>query len=55
MEQEKDYFWFYVGALIVAAIIGVLLLKSREMESVPVKAYEETKSQVERQMQNRAP
>lgn len=55
MEQEKDYFWFYIGALIVAAIIGVLLLKGREMESVPTKAYEETKQQVERQMQNAKP
>ncbi|SMF93694.1 hypothetical protein SAMN02949497_0981 [Methylomagnum ishizawai] len=55
MDQEKDNFWLYVGAIIVAAIIGVLLLKGREMESIPTKAYEETKSQVERQMQNARP
>lgn len=55
MDQEKDHFWLYIGAIIVAAIVGVLLLKGREMESVPFKAYDETKSQVERQMQNAKP
>jgi uncharacterized protein (UPF0333 family) len=52
MEQEKDNFWLYIGAIIVAAIIGVFLLKGREMESVPTAAYNETKAQVEKQMQN---
>ncbi len=52
MEQEKDNFWLWIGLVIVAAIVGVFLLKAREMESVPVKAYEETKSEVERQIQN---
>ncbi|HYE34994.1 hypothetical protein [Methylocaldum sp.] len=55
MEQEKDNFWLYIGGIIVAAIVGVFLLKSREMESVPVKAFEETRSQVERQIQNAKP
>jgi ubiquinone biosynthesis protein COQ9 len=54
-EQERDYFWYYIGALIIAAIVGVILLKGREMESVPTQAYEETKAQVERQMQNAKP
>jgi hypothetical protein len=52
MEQEKDNFWLWIGAVIVAAIVGVFLLKGREMESVPTKAYEETKAQVEKQIQN---
>lgn len=51
MEQEKDNFWLYIGGIIVAAIVGVFLLKSREMESVPYNAYEETKSEVEQQIQ----
>jgi uncharacterized membrane protein len=55
MEQEKDNFWLYIGGVIVAAIVGVFLLKAREMESVPTKAYEETKAQVERQIQNAKP
>ena len=32
MEQEKDNFWLYIGALIVAVIIGVFILKARENE-----------------------
>jgi hypothetical protein len=51
MEQEKDNFWLYIGALIVAVIIGVFLLKSREMESVPSDAYQQTKAEVEKQME----
>lgn len=50
MEQEKDNFWLYIGGIIIAAVVGVFLLKSREMESVPYKAFEETKSEVERQI-----
>jgi|APFre7841882590_1041340.scaffolds.fasta_scaffold589200_1 hypothetical protein len=52
MEQEKDYFWYYIGALIIAVIFGVFLLKSREMESVPVEAHSQLNQQVEKQMQN---
>jgi hypothetical protein len=51
MEQEKDNFWLYIGAVIVATVICVFLLKSREMESVPTDAYNETRAQVEKQMQ----
>ncbi|HUL11602.1 MAG TPA: hypothetical protein VLU73_05485 [Methylococcaceae bacterium] len=51
MEKEKDNFWLYIGGIIVAAIVLVFLLKGREMESVPYKAFEETKTQVEGQIQ----
>lgn len=50
---ERDNFWLWVGAVIVAAIVGVFLLKGRETQSVPNDAYKETQQQVERQMQNR--
>jgi hypothetical protein len=53
--KERDNFWIYIGAIIAAAIVGVFLLKGREMQSVPYEAYQETKSQVERQMQNAKP
>lgn len=53
--QQRDNFWIYIGAIIAAAIVGVFLLKGREMQSVPYEAYQETKSQVERQMQNAKP
>jgi hypothetical protein len=51
MEQEKDNFWLYIGAVIVAAVVGVFILKSREMESVPTDAYNQTRAQVEKQME----
>ena len=51
MEQEKDNFWLYIGALIVAVIIGVFLLKSREMESVPTDAYNQTRGEIEKQIE----
>ncbi|HYE35679.1 hypothetical protein [Methylocaldum sp.] len=50
-ETKKDYFWFYVGGLIILVIVGVFLLKGREMASVPYEAYKETKQEVERQIQ----
>jgi hypothetical protein len=51
MEQEKDNFWLYIGALIVVVIIGVFLLKSREMESVPTEAYAQTRGEIEKQIE----
>lgn len=51
MENEKDYFWFYIGGIIATAVVLVLLLKSRETESVPYKAFEETKQQVDKQIE----
>lgn len=50
MENEKDNFWLYIGGIIATAVVLVLLLKNRETESVPYKAFEETKSQVDKQI-----
>lgn len=50
MENEKDNFWLYIGGIIVTAIVLVLLLKNREMESVPYKSFEETKQEVDKQI-----
>ncbi|MEQ1529397.1 MAG: hypothetical protein ABL925_08780 [Methylococcales bacterium] len=30
VQQEKDYFWFYVGGLVVAMIVVVLMVKGSE-------------------------
>ncbi|CAI8781850.1 hypothetical protein [Methylocaldum szegediense] len=30
MEKEKDYFWYYVGGIIVAVAITVFMVKSSE-------------------------
>ena len=53
MEQEKDNMWMYIGALIVAVIIGVFLLKARENEASGWQngAYEESKAEAEKQIQ----
>ncbi|HWP01019.1 MAG TPA: hypothetical protein VNL74_10425 [Methylococcus sp.] len=51
MENEKDNFWLYIGALIVGVIVLVILFKNREMQSVPYSAYQETKAEVEKQIQ----
>ncbi len=50
MENEKDNFWLYIGGIIATAVVLVLLLKNRETESVPYKAYEETKQEVDKQI-----
>jgi hypothetical protein len=55
MEKEKDYFWFIIGGIIVLVIIGVMLFKGREMQSVPTSAYQELKQETEKQMQNTKP
>ena len=53
MEQEKDNFLVWIGALIIATLVGVFLLKARENEASGWQngAYEESKAEVEKQMQ----
>jgi hypothetical protein len=51
MEQEKDNFWMWIGAVIVATIIGVFILKSREMESVPTEGYAQTRGEIDKQIE----
>jgi hypothetical protein len=50
MENEKDNFWIYIGGIIAMAIVLVIMLKSRETESVPYSAFAETNAQVEKQI-----
>ncbi len=54
MEQEKDNFWLYIGAVILAAVIGVFMLKARENENSGWDngAYAESKAEVEKQIRN---
>lgn len=50
-ENEKDYFWFYIGGLIVVTIILVFMLKAREMEvSGAGEAQNQLKAEVEKQL-----
>jgi uncharacterized membrane protein len=50
--QEKDYFWFYIGGLIVATIILVLMLKADETKhlksGVVAEQQRETFSKIEK-------
>lgn len=52
MEKENDSFWLYIGAVIIAAVIGVFLLKARENENSGWDngAYQESKAEVEKQL-----
>ncbi len=45
-EQEKDNFWLYIGGLIVATVILVIMLKGRETEHLSTGAYDELKSEI---------
>lgn len=53
MEQEKDNFWLYIGAVILAAVIGVFLLKARENEvsGWDNGAIQESKAEVNKQLE----
>jgi uncharacterized protein (UPF0333 family) len=38
MEKEKDYFWYYVGGVIVAVVITMVMVKSSEHEKYATSA-----------------
>jgi hypothetical protein len=38
MEKEKDYFWYYVGGVIVAVAITLVMVKSSEHEKYATSA-----------------
>ena len=44
--QEKDNFWLYIAGIIVATIILVFMLKSRETEHLESGAVAEIQSEV---------
>lgn len=51
MEQEKDNFWLIIGGLIALAIVLVVMLKSREMESAGFSSgYSESRAEVDKQV-----
>ena len=55
MEQEKDNFWLWIGALIFATVVGVFLLKARENEvsGWDNGAVQESKAEVSKQTQRK--
>ena len=44
--QEKDNFWLWIGAIIVATVLLVFLLKARETEHLASGAVAEIQSEV---------
>jgi hypothetical protein len=52
MEQEKDNFWLYIGGLIAAVVVGVIIFKGMKQDDIPSKAFEEVRPQIEKQIQN---
>lgn len=52
MDEQKDNFWLWIGALIIAVIGGVFLLKARENENSGWDngSYAESKAEVEKQL-----
>jgi hypothetical protein len=48
-KKEKDNFWLYIGGIIVATILLVVVLKGRETEHL-TGGYEELQKEVSEQM-----
>lgn len=51
--QEKDYFWFYIGGLIVATIVLVLMLKADETKHLQSGAVAQSQSEVFQKIENK--
>lgn len=45
-EQEKDNFWLYIGGIIVATIVLVVILKGRETEHLSTGVYDEMRTEI---------
>ncbi len=51
--QEKDYFWFYIGGLIVTTIILVLMLKADETKHLQSGAVQQLQNETFQKIENR--
>ncbi len=51
--QEKDYFWFYIGGLIVATVILVLMLKADETKHLQSGAVAQSQAEVFQKIENK--
>ena len=43
--QEKDYFWFYIGGLIAATVVLVLMLKADETKHLQSGAVQQLQNE----------
>ncbi|MDD2863614.1 MAG: hypothetical protein PHQ03_06735 [Methylococcales bacterium] len=51
--QEKDYFWFYIGGLIAATVVLVLMLKGVETKHLESGVVAQSQSEVFQKVENR--
>lgn len=51
--QEKDNFWLYIAGIVVATVILVFMLKSRETEHLQSGAVAEIQSEVAAELSQR--
>ena len=51
--QEKDYFWFWIGGLIAATIVLVLMLKSDETKHLQSGAVAQSQAEVFQKIENK--
>lgn len=52
-EQEKDYFWFYIGGLIAATVVLVLMLKADETKHLQSGTVQQLQSETFQKIENR--
>jgi hypothetical protein len=51
--QEKDYFWFYIGGLIAATVVLVLMLKADETKHLQSGAVAQSQAEVFQKIENK--
>ncbi|MGR9051590.1 MAG: hypothetical protein ACU84J_02975 [Gammaproteobacteria bacterium] len=51
--QEKDNFWLYIAGIIVATVVLVFMLKSRETEHLASGAVAESQAEVAAELSSR--
>lgn len=51
--QEKDYFWFYIGGLIAATVVLVLMLKGVETKHLESGTVQQLQNETFQKVENR--
>lgn len=51
--QEQDYFWVYIGGLIVATVILVLMLKADETKHLQSGVVAQSQAEVFQKIENK--
>lgn len=51
--QEKDYFWFYIGGLIAATVVLVMMLKGVETKHLESGTVQQLQNETFQKVENR--